>query len=272
MARVDVLVPTYRRPAALAVTLAGLVAQTERDFRVVVSDQSEADASTDGAEAQAIVRVLRLRGQEVEVHRSRPRRGMAEQRQFLLERVRAPFALFLDDDVLLLPDALARLLAAIEDEGCGFVGFGLIGPSFAEDVRPDEQRIELWEGRVRPERVTPDDPAWARHRVHNAANVLHLAERLGNGDDAERRYKVAWIGGVVLYDAAKLRAAGGFEFWRELPHEHAGEDVLAQLRVMERFGGCGLLPSGAYHQELPTTVPDRSVDAPHALPRDVRRV
>jgi hypothetical protein len=69
-----------------------------------------------------------------------------------------------------------------------------------------------------------------------------------------------------MYDAAALRDAGGFSFWRELPPVHAGEDVLAQLRVMATHGGCGIMPSGAYHQELPTTVPDREVNAPLVLP------
>src|SRR5581483_10341721 len=106
---------------------------------------------------------------------------------------------------------------------------------------------------------------WHRHRLHNAANLLHVARRLGLDARRPRTYRVAWVGGCVLYDAAKLRAVGGFEFWRELPVDHCGEDVVAQLRVMERFGGCGLVPSGAYHQELPTTVPDRRVDAPRVL-------
>ena len=30
---------------------------------------------------------------------------------------------------------------------------------------------------------------------------------------------------------------------------------------MARFGGAGILPSGAYHLESPTTVPDRDVEA-----------
>lgn len=81
----------------------------------------------------------------------------------------------------------------------------------------------------------------------------------------KKKYKVAWVGGCVLYDAVKLRAAGGFEFWREVPEEHAGEDVLAQLRVMKRYGGCGLIPSGAYHQEVQTTVTNRSFDIPKEL-------
>ena len=40
-ASLDVLIPTYDRPSALAVTLAGLAAQEMRDFRVVISDQSD---------------------------------------------------------------------------------------------------------------------------------------------------------------------------------------------------------------------------------------
>ncbi|HEY0878780.1 MAG TPA: hypothetical protein VGE10_10035 [Zeimonas sp.] len=68
-----------------------------------------------------------------------------------------------------------------------------------------------------------------------------------------------------MFDAQKLRASGGFDFWRELPEEHCGEDVLAQLRVMKRFGGCAILPSGAYRQELPTTVTRREFDAPRLL-------
>jgi hypothetical protein len=35
---------------------------------------------------------------------------------------------------------------------------------------------------------------------------------------------------------------------------------------MARHGGCGIMPSGAFHQELPTTVPIRDVDAPRVLP------
>ncbi|MGI8475566.1 MAG: hypothetical protein ACR2OO_04250 [Thermomicrobiales bacterium] len=37
------------------------------------------------------------------VHRHLPRRGLAEQRDFLLRRSRAPFVHHLDDDVLLDP-------------------------------------------------------------------------------------------------------------------------------------------------------------------------
>lgn len=264
----DVLIPTFRRPAALAVTLAALAAQTLPRFRVVVSDQTEDDDATTYGEVLAPVRLLRVRGRPVELHRHVPRRGLAEHRHYLLEQARAPYALFLDDDVLCEPDVLSRLLAVMEKEGCGFVGMPLVGLSYLEDVRPDQQRLEVWAGPVTPELVRPGTPAWERHHVHSAANAWHVQQRLGVSADEPVTYKVAWVGGCVLYDVAKLRAVGGFDFWRELPTEHCGEDVLAQQRVMARFGGCGVLPTGAFHQELETTVPDRSCDAPRVLRAD----
>jgi glycosyltransferase involved in cell wall biosynthesis len=255
----DVLIPTYDRPAALAVTLASLTAQTFADFRIVVSDQGETPVLERG-EVRSVARVLERHGRPVEFHRHLPRRGMAEQRQFLLDQARGRAALFLDDDLVLEPDLLERLLTTLDEEGCGFVGCGLIGLSFADDVRPHEQDVELWDGPVEPETIRREGPGWERWRLHNAANPLHLAQRLGIGPGERVRYKVAWCGGCVLYDTQALRSAGGFGFWADLPPQHA------QLRVMALRGGCGILPSGAYHQELPTTIPERPVDAPRVLP------
>lgn len=265
MAEVDVLVPTCDRVSALAITLTTLAAQTLPSFRVVVSDQGERYDVAESKEIDTVTRLLRLHGHDVVIRKHLPRRGMAEQREFLLEEAHAPYALFLDDDVLLEPGVVARMLRAIEEEQCGFVGCALIGLSYLHDVRPDEQQIELWEGRVRPERVVPGSQQWKRHRLHNAANLYHVQQRLGASPDRQRKYRVAWVGGCVLYDTAALRACGGFGFWHELPREHCGEDVLAQLRVMAHYGGCGLIPSGAYHLELPTTIPDRRTDAPKVL-------
>ncbi len=263
---VDVLIPTCERPAALAVTLASLCAQDFRDFRIVISDQTLDGDPLRNGEVSAVLRVLRLHGHEVCVHRHLPRRGMAEQRQFLLDQALAPFALFLDDDLILEPDVVGRMYRALREEGCGFLGCGVIGLSYLDDVRPHQQRIELWEGPVLPEQVQPGSQAWQRHTLHSAANLYHVQTRLGLTPATQRKYRVAWVGACVMYDSAKLRAVGGFGFWRDLPPEHCGEDVLAQLRVMARYGGCGLIPSGVYHQEVPTTVHERRIDAPHVLP------
>lgn len=265
MRSLNILIPTFERPAALAVTLTSLCSQTYADFDVVISDQTESIDPIMTGEVQAAIRLLTLQGHEVSTFKHLPRRGIAEQRQFLLEQANSFYILYLDDDIILEPDLLERLMKAISEERCGFVGSAPIGLSYVNDERPGQQSIEFWDGPVEPETVVPDSPAWERHHLHSAANILHVQNRLGLKPESQRKYHVAWIGACVLYDAAKLREAGGFGFWQELPDHHCGEDVLAQSRLLEQYGGCGIIPSGAYHLELETTLPDRMSNAVQLL-------
>ena len=149
-AQIDVLVPTCDRPVELATTLAGLAAQTDVPFRVLVSDQSEGPASYSTPAAETLIRALRMRGTAVELHRHLPRRGIAEQRSFLLSLATAPAVLFLDDDVWLEAGVLHRLHQALRTLGCGFVAAAMQGLSHLDDRRPDEcAPFEVWEGPVR---------------------------------------------------------------------------------------------------------------------------
>lgn len=266
MTTLDILIPTYNRSAALAVTLTSLIAQTYKDFSVIISDQTEELDAIAAGEVQAALRVLRSHHHPIHTHKHLPRRGMAEQRQFLLDQVTAPYALFLDDDLILEAYVVEQLMTAIQEENCGFVGSGLIGLSFIDDVRPHQQAIEFWETSVQPESLNPQLTQWERWKLHNAANLYHIQQNFNLSPDQTRKYRVAWIGGCVLYNVAKLRSVGGFSFWQDLPENHCGEDVLAQQRVMAQYGGCGVLPSGVYHQELETTIHDRSNNAPVMLP------
>lgn len=272
---IDVLIPTAGRCGELAVTLAGLAAQDDPPFRVIVSDQAEGIPAFEEPAVAAMIRVLRAQGRIVETRTHLPRRGMAEHRHSLLDLSRARSVLFLDDDVWLEPGALPRLHRALGRLNCGFVGFAVQGLSFLNDERPHETSgFEAWDGgEVRPERVRPGTRAFERWPLHNAANLAHLAAGLGLDDDDSLAYRVAWIGGCVLFDRRELVAAGGFDFWPDLPASHAGEDRAAQWRVMERKGGAGILPSGAVHLESPTTITDRRVEASERVfsRRDARR-
>ncbi|HEX5811468.1 MAG TPA: glycosyltransferase [Pseudonocardia sp.] len=258
---VDVLIPTRHRPVELATTLAGLAAQ-EHPFGVVISDQSDGQPSFDSPPAQTMLRVLRAAGHRVRTVVHPARHGVAEHRAALLARSTARYALFLDDDIWLEPGTVARLHEAIAELGCGLVGAAMQGVSFLHDRRPAQLApFERWEGRPEPERIAPGTSAWDRWMLHNAANPLHLAEEHVRPGERWVPYKIAWVAGCVLYDRAKLDAVGGFDFWRDLPPAHCGEDVVAERRVMARFGGAGILPSGAYHLESPTTLPDREHNA-----------
>ncbi|MGH3615100.1 MAG: glycosyltransferase family 2 protein [Pseudonocardia sp.] len=261
----DVLVPTCDRPVELATTLAGLAGQGHR-FDVLVSDQSGGAASYDTAPARAMLRALAAAGGRVRAHRHLPRRGLAEHRAAMLSCSTARYVLFCDDDVWLEPGAVARLHEAITELGCGLVGAAAQGLSYLGDLRPAELApFERWSGAPRPERVEPGTAAWDRWTLHNAANPTHLARRHVRPGERWVAYKIAWVGGCALYDRRALDAVGAFDFWQALPPMHCGEDVLVQQRVMARFGGAGILPSGAVHLESPTTVPDRTVQARDVL-------
>jgi glycosyltransferase involved in cell wall biosynthesis len=262
MALVDILIPTYGRKTGLAVVLTSLFGQTFSDFKVIVSDQTkEGETYLESIEIQTLAQALRWQGHEVTLHRHLPRRGLAEQRQFLLEQSSAPYVHYLDDDVLLDPSALARMLSVIQFEKCGFVGCAATGLGYLDDIRPHQQQIETWTGPVVPEPFEPGTIPWERHKVNNAANPLHLEQQLvTNGNIV--RYKVAWIGGAnVLYDRARLLDVGGFSWWQRLPPEHAGEEVVVQFLLIRKYGGCGILPSGTYHLGLPTSIEDRRHNA-----------
>ncbi|MFY1688404.1 glycosyltransferase family 2 protein [Plantactinospora sp. WMMB782] len=276
----DVLVPTRDRPAELAVTLAGLAAQYPAEpataggpapedgrsgsaaFGVVVSDQSDGKPGWAAPAAAAMVRVLRHRGHPVLLTRRLPRRGLAEHRAYLLDASAARYVLFLDDDVWLEPGTVDRLLTAIRELDCGFVGNAVHGLSYLDDVRPETHRHYVeWTGRPVPERLRPGTPEWLRARIHSAANLLHVTRARALPAGQWRAYKVSWIGGCVLYDRSRLCAAGGFDFWPRLDPGHQGEDVAAQLAVLAEYAGAGILPSGAYHLEAPTTVTERTMEA-----------
>lgn len=264
MARVEVLLPTCDRPLAAAMTLAGLAAQSFTDFRLIVADQNRRSSQSQPTLA-ALARVIAERAAGVEWHHRPARKGIAEQRQFLLERATAPAVLYLDDDVWLEPWVLEALVAALARERCGFIGAFPAGLSFREDVRPAQQHVEFWDGPVRPEPLEPGSPEWERRRhLHRAANLYHATRR--HAPSSPRLYKVAWTASCALYDRARLLDVGGFAFWPRLPRYHSGEEVLVQNLLLRRYGGAALMPSGAFHAEEPSTVlnPAGRVDG-HAL-------
>lgn len=265
LSEVQVLIPTYNRAKALGITLTSLYFQQEQGFDILIADQSESNALLEDASIQTVCRLLNNSGRNISILKNLPRKGMAQQRQFLLEHSSKPYSLFLDDDLVLDSYVIRNMKQLLKSEHCGFVGAAVIGLSYQNDQRPQQQHIEFWENGVQPETIVPKSEKWQRYLLHNAANLWHVQEKLNASAVDPRPYKVAWVGGCVMYNTAKLKQSGGFSFWKELPVSHCGEDVLAQLRVMDIYGGCGILPSGVYHQEVATTIPDREHNAPEML-------
>ena len=106
MPELSVVIPTYRRHAALRRTLAALRAQTAAPgrFEVIVVDDPVAD------EPAAVAAALGALGRPV-THLHRQRRGVSAARNQGWRAARAPVVLFIGDDILADPDLVAEHLA-----------------------------------------------------------------------------------------------------------------------------------------------------------------
>jgi glycosyltransferase involved in cell wall biosynthesis len=265
MKKVTVLIPTLNRSEALSATLLSLCFQEYKDFDIIISDQSDKEMLADDYTLRTIIRKLIFHGHSIQIVKNKPKRGIAHQRQFLLEQSESELSLFIDDDLILEPYVVRNMVRVMESKKCGFTGCGVSSLSSLKIKKNDIPEIEFWDGDITPEVVTPDLPSWQRYKLHEDANLIQLAEKHKITSEYPKLYKVAWVGGCTLFDTQKLKSVGGFNFWTELPDNIVGEHVLAQIRVMKKFGGCGILPSGVYDQELPSTLPKTTVDAPEEL-------
>ncbi len=177
---VDILLPTYNRLPSLIMCLSGVAGQTCPNYRLIVSDQSDEPAQ-ENLVVQSLIRIIEAHGGTVEWHYRVPSKGIAEQRDFLLNRATAKYVLYLDDDVWMEPQVLETLVKTIQEQGCGFVGAFPNGLSYRDDFRPHQQHIEFWDGPVTPESITPDSPEWERNVLHRAANLYHISLQVPPG-------------------------------------------------------------------------------------------
>lgn len=106
-ARVTVGIPTHNRADWLRETMASVLAQTHRAFRLLVCDNASEDHTASVVDSFSDPRV--------EYARSERNIGMIENFNRALRLVKTEFVVLLPDDDLLRPDYLASVLAAADD-------------------------------------------------------------------------------------------------------------------------------------------------------------
>ena len=271
-AQIDVLVPTRDRPVELATTLAGLAAQTDVPFRVVVSDQSD---------GRRLLGHARRRDADQRTAHARHGRGAApapaaagDRRAARVPAVRAtaPAVLFLDDDVWLEPGCSTACTRRCASWAAGSSPPRCRGSRTSTTAARDEcAPFEVWDGPVRPERIAKDGPGGRAGRCTTRPTGCTWPSRSGSTAARCRRRTAGWPTRspgrrAVSCSTAGAGRSGRLRLLADLPADAHGEDVLVQHRVMARRGGAGILPSGAYHQESLTTIPSRGTSAFDALP------
>ena len=179
MPELSVVIPTFRRQVTLRRTLEDLMAQTARDFEVIVVDDPVDDDPADVASAIAEAGI-----EARQLHRER--RGVSAARNEGWRAARAPVVLFLGDDILAAPDLVAHHLAfhrANRREEAAAVGH----VRWADELKRTplmvwlEQGVQAGYGRL----DAGGEPSWGDFLTTHVSVKRTLLERAG-GFDEER--------------------------------------------------------------------------------------
>jgi len=115
---IDIQICTRDRATELCLLLQSLRLQTMKDFNIYILDDASGTPLTSFHFFNSLVGRLKHEGHGVEVMRNTASKGIARARQQLMDIVMkdsdSPFSCRLDDDVVLEPDYLERLLRVIK--------------------------------------------------------------------------------------------------------------------------------------------------------------
>ena len=198
---VSVCIPVYNGASSIGRSIESVLAQTYTDFECVVVDNNSTDAT--------IARVRAYSDPRIRIVRNRTNLGMVGNHNRCLGAARGELVQFVHADDWLLPNCLAKLVPAFDDDN--------VGLAFA------------------PRRVVTPDHVWkARYgRLEHPLRPLH---KLNDGTELIRRYLAAGAEGnpigeptSVMLRRETLVTAGGFR-----PQVPQLQDVDAWLRMLTR--------------------------------------
>lgn len=112
--KISICIPTYNRRKYLKETIESVLAQTYKDYEIVIVD----DGSTDGTEE-----MLKQADYPVRYHWQQ-NSGDAAARNKLVELAQERYIAFLDSDDLLMPDAIERMTRAVAAESEEVIVYG----------------------------------------------------------------------------------------------------------------------------------------------------
>ena len=112
--KVSVCIPTFNRRDYLKETIESVLAQTYKNYEIVIVD----DGSTDGTEE-----MIKENGYNVRYY-WQTNKGVAAAENKLIELAEGEFISMLGSDDLLMPDAIERMVKAVEAENDEVIAYG----------------------------------------------------------------------------------------------------------------------------------------------------
>jgi GT2 family glycosyltransferase len=255
----SVVIPTYRRRDALPRALDALARQTlptDRFEVIVVDDPVEDDAAAVAECVQAKPLPFAVR----QLHRER--RGVSAARNAGWRAAQAEVVMYIGDDILLRPEALAEHVRCHEREPAATVG--VLGPVvWSSEIRVTPFMRWLEEGIQFDYRsLRGDEASWAHFYTSNVSVKRSMLERVGGFD--EERFPF----GYEDLDVGYRMAAHGFRmiFNRRAVGEHLHQTLVDDWRHRMALTAQAERTWIALHPELPAYFHDRFAAAAEGPP------
>lgn len=210
-----IVIATFERPEELGRLLGSLAAQTRRPERTVIVDASKDDATRRAAESMAGLLEIKYEAAEIA--------SAAQQRNQGARLAETPLVAFVDDDVVLEPDACEKLCAAFEADREGVIG-GVAGRIIGMD-RPVPRGALWWYYRIQAGYA---DPTYGGKLFGPAINCLPSYT-----EPAERELiRAQWLNSTFVFYRTHAFAAEQFPAFAGYS---SMEDVHLSARIARRF-------------------------------------
>ena len=199
--KVSAIVPTYNRAHLLPRALASIANQSHRDIEVIVVDDGSSD------ETDRVVHGISASFPFLIRYYRQPNGGCASARNLGLQVASGDAVAFLDADEEWTPDALERLVGALETTGAGFV--------YSPAIEVDEMGRETIERPVaaqHPERLARDH--FECSNLRNGATLFRrsaidavgeLDESLQHNEDSDFHQRAAIRCTAAYVDSPSVR-------------------------------------------------------------------
>lgn len=214
---IDVLIPTKDRPHVLALCLQSILYQEGMDLRIVIRDAS-AVSVMEQRHVRGILELLRERYEVVYLRAMQNHGGVVRARHDMTKHIRSELAIWVDDDVLLAENALAKLTRVYVESKAAFavpimldVDNARQHKDYSRDALPYDAWSALGHSRLY-RRVTAAPSSVYTWRGHTMCMMSH---------------------GELWRDVVK------FDYWTEISQ---GEDILASVLLCDECGPGIIVP------------------------------
>jgi glycosyltransferase involved in cell wall biosynthesis len=197
---ISVVIPTFNRVRQVQAALRSVLAQTYREFEVIVVDDGSADGTGQALEtliAQAGCNAERVR------YFFGPNRGQSAARNMGIEKARGELVAFLDSDDIWLPEKLewqVRALEQFKEKSCACItdarlvdNLGMDTSAFRESGKPYEETLGIDFEAVR-NLVKYRDPFWISTLLVRTDVVKQLGcfdNQLGYAEDHDFLFRLS---------------------------------------------------------------------------------